>query len=445
MLIGIHNFLFMETCGKNRNMKKHGIKKVISSIMVAAMLATSCNCFYPDNSKVVFADELSDAKAKKDEATQKKKDAEQKLASLKKDKEDTLEIIAELDREICDYEEKIKVLNEKMNALRAKEAVNETNLQNAYIAESRQYEDMKERIQFAYENGDASYIQAVVSIKDYSNVMNQSEYVSNVSSYDQKELNELIVIEEQIGECKVAIQENMDEIEDLTVQAEGEQQALQVMQDGKQQALSDFNNQISETEYSIEQLEAIEAEQEAAIANILAEAAARRAAAEAAAKAAAQQQAQQAANASPGNAQQAPVNYTPMNSYSGGAFRWPMPSSGSISCGFGPRVAPTAGASTYHKGIDIGCASGAPIVAAADGVVSFTGYFGGGGNTVIIDHGNGISTLYMHMSGFAVGPGANVTAGTTIGYAGSTGVSTGPHLHFAVTVGGSYVDPMGYL
>ena len=123
MLIGIHNFLFMETCGKNRNMKKHGIKKVISSIMVAAMLATSCNCFYPDNSNVVFADELSDAKAKKDEATQKKKDAEQKLASLKKDKEDTLEIIAELDREICDYEEKIKVLNEKMNALRAKEAV----------------------------------------------------------------------------------------------------------------------------------------------------------------------------------------------------------------------------------------------------------------------------------------------------------------------------------
>lgn len=426
-------------------MKKHGIKKIISSVLVAALLAASSNAVYFGNSSTVYADELSDAEAKKDEASQKKKEAEKKLESLKKDKEDTIEMIAELDREICDYEEKIKILNEKKNALMAKEAVIENDLQNAYIAESRQYEDMKERIQFAYENGDASYVQAVVSIKDYSNVMNQSEYVTKVSSYDQKELNDLIVIETEISDYKVSIEENLTEISDLTAQAQDEQEALQVMQDGKQQALKEFNNQISDTEYNIEQLEAIEAEQEAEIARILAEAAARRAAAEAAAQAAAQKQAAAAQTASPGDASQPAAATVPMNSHSGGAFTWPMPSSGSISCGFGPRVAPTAGASTYHKGIDIGCASGAPIVAAADGVVSFTGYFGGGGNTVIIDHGNGLSTLYMHMSGFAVGSGANVTAGTTIGYAGSTGVSTGPHLHFAVTVGGSYVDPMGYL
>ena len=430
-------------------MKKTGLKKIISACLVAALLATSSGAIYTDNSSLVYADELSDAEAKKEEASQKKKDAQARLETLKKDKEDTIEMIAALDKEICDYEEKIKVLNEKKNALMAKEAVIENDLQNAYIAETQQYNSMKERIQFAYENGDASYVQAVVSIKDYSNVMNQSEYVSKVSTYDQQELNELLDIETEINDYKVSIAENLDEIVSLTDQAQDEQEALQVMQDGKQEALKDFNNQIEDTEYSIEQLEAIEAEQEAAIQAILAEAAARRAAAEAAAQAAAQQAAAQAARAqtaSAGDAQQAaPQPAAPMNSYTGGVFTWPMPSSGSISCGFGPRVAPIAGASTYHKGIDIGCASGAPIVAAADGVVSYTGYFGGGGNTVIIDHGNGLSTLYMHMSGFAVGQGTNVTAGTTIGYAGSTGVSTGPHLHFAVTVGGSYVDPMGYL
>ncbi len=439
----------METKRKIRDMKKHGIKKIISACLVAALLATSSNVICYDNLNGVYADELSDAEAKKEDASQRKKDAQAKLENLKKNKEDTIEMIAALDKEICDYEDKIKVLNEKKNSLMAKEAVIENDLQNAYIAETQQYNSMKERIQFAYENGDASYVQAVVSIKDYSNVMNQSEYVTKVSSYDQQELNELLDIEIEISDYKDSIAENLDEIVSLTSQAEDEQSALEVMQAGKQEALQDFNNQIEDTEYSIEQLEAIEAEQEAAIQAILAEAAARRAAAEAAAQAAAQQAAAQAAaqrTASAGDAQQAPTQYqAPMNTYSGGAFTWPMPSSGSISCGFGPRVAPIAGASTYHKGIDIGCPSGAPIVAAADGVVSYTGYFGGGGNTVIIDHGNGLSTLYMHMSGFAVGQGTNVSAGTTIGYAGSTGVSTGPHLHFAVTVGGSYVDPMGYL
>ena len=219
----------------------------------------------------------------------------------------------------------------------------------------------------------------------------------------------------------------------------------------------------ADQEYTIEEMEAIEAEQDAAIAAIEAQAAAVRAAAEAAAAAAAQAAAEQAAQqaeqaeeaaddgdtSSPTDAvpqqEEQPTVPTTLNTYTGGAFTWPLPGYYTITSSFGSREAPTEGASSFHKGVDIGCADGAPIVAAADGVVSYTGYFGGGGNTVIIDHGNGLCTLYMHMSGFAVGDGANVTAGTVIGYAGSTGISTGPHLHFAVRVGGEYADPMGYL
>ena len=428
-------------------------RKVISALLVAAFFVASSPMTYSSGTSNVYADELTDAQEKKKDATEKRKAAEARLKELENDKKDIVKVIEDLDNEICSYEETINELSTRRNALQAKAAVIENQLQNAYIAESQQYESMKERIQFAYENGDADYIEAIVTIKDYSNAINQSEYVSQVSSYDQKELNDLLDIEKNIYEYKSTISENITEIEDLRTEAEGEQEALQVMQDGKQATLKQYNAEISDTEISIEKLQAIEAEQNATIAAMEAQAQARRKAAEeAAAQQAAQQQAaQQAQQASATDAsqqqaqqqQQQPV--APMNTYSGGAFRWPMPASSVITSYFGPRVSPTAGATSNHMGIDIGCPSGSSVVAAADGVVSYTGYLGGGGNCVMIDHGNGISTLYFHLSGFAVSVGQNVTAGQTIAYSGNTGISTGPHLHFAVRLNGSYVDPMGYL
>ena len=413
------------------------IKKLISAVMIFVMIFSSIPAGNPVS--VVTADELSDAQDKKSEAESKRHEAERKLERLKYAKEDALEMIEELDSEIADYESKIKKLGDEANVLRAAAAVVENNLDEAYVLETKQYEGMKERIRFAYENGDAEYIEALLSVKDYSSVTNQAEYVEKVSLYDQKQLKELLVIEESISEYKDVIANNMTEIEKLRSEAMEEQQALEVMQDGKRAAIKEYNLAISDTEYDIAELEKIEAEQDAQIAAIEAAAAAARAAAEAAAEAARKQQQEQASSTD------ASSTNTNMNSYTGGAFTWPCPSSYTITSGYGARNAPTEGASTFHKGIDIGCASGASIVAAADGVVSFTGYFGGGGNTVIIDHGNGLSTLYMHLSVFAVGQGANVKAGNVIGYAGSTGISTGPHLHFAVRVNGSYVDPAGYL
>ena len=98
-----------------------------------------------------------------------------------------------------------------------------------------------------------------------------------------------------------------------------------------------------------------------------------------------------------------------------------------------------------HTGIDIGAPSGAPIVAAAAGTVLVAGWEEGYGNTVVIDHGGGIATLYGHQSSIAVAVGQSVTRGQVIGAVGSTGHSTGPHLHFEVRVNGSPVDPLGYL
>lgn len=126
-------------------------------------------------------------------------------------------------------------------------------------------------------------------------------------------------------------------------------------------------------------------------------------------------------------------------------FRWPCPASHRITSGFGSRSAPVPGASTYHKGIDIGAASGSAIVAAASGRVTTAAYSSSAGNYVVISHGNGVSTVYMHASALYVAEGAAVSAGDTIAAVGSTGFSTGPHLHFGVIVNGSYVNPSGYV
>ena len=437
---------------------RYNLKKTISAVMVGAMLLAASTIPLA-TTNIVYADEMSDAEAKKADAQQKKKDAQSKLAKLESDKKDVMELIEDLDKEITSYEGTIRELQGKSNTLQAKASVAENELQMAYIAEANQYEAMKERIQFAYENGDADYIDALVSIKDYDNVINQSEYVSQVSGYDQKQLNDLLEIEKSISEYKATISDNLSEVASLKEEAEGEQGALQVIQDGKLATLKEYNLDIAATEYTIEQMNAIEAQQDAQIAAIVAAASARRAAAEqtvtrtvtvevpvetpasTASSTDATPQKQETKTVTKEVTETVPAQTLP--SYSGSGFIWPSYTR-TITSYYGPRTSPTAGASSYHRGIDIGASYGSGALAAADGVVSYTGWFSGGGNTVIIDHGNGLSTLYMHLSGFAVSQGSSVSAGQTVGYVGSTGISTGPHLHFAVMVGGSYVNPLGY-
>ena len=111
---------------------------------------------------------------------------------------------------------------------------------------------------------------------------------------------------------------------------------------------------------------------------------------------------------------------------------------------FGWRVHPITGESRLHEGMDLGAASGTPIKACRSGRVTFAGWQGGYGNVVIIDHGGGMSTVYGHQSSVAVAAGQQVSAGQVIGYVGSTGMSTGPHLHFEVRLNGTPVDPAPY-
>jgi len=122
---------------------------------------------------------------------------------------------------------------------------------------------------------------------------------------------------------------------------------------------------------------------------------------------------------------------------------WPVV--GRISGSFGERIDPFSGEGAFHRGVDISSDYGARIIAPADGVVRFADFMNGYGRTVLIDHGNGVSTLYGHMSGFAVTPGQLVRRGDAVGYVGQSGRSTGPHLHYEVRIFNTPVNPSKYL
>lgn len=124
-------------------------------------------------------------------------------------------------------------------------------------------------------------------------------------------------------------------------------------------------------------------------------------------------------------------------------YIWPV--SGRITSAYGYRIHPITGLSQFHTGIDIAASSGTPVKATRGGQVIMRQSYGGYGNCIIIDHGNGISSLYAHLSGYNVSLGQNVSQGQVIGYIGSTGASTGPHLHFEIRVNGSHTNPMNYL
>lgn len=136
---------------------------------------------------------------------------------------------------------------------------------------------------------------------------------------------------------------------------------------------------------------------------------------------------------------------TDSNPSVGVSFRWPLGVAGKITSNFGNRESPTAGASTYHKGIDISAPAGTAIYAAAAGKVVTAQYSSSAGNYIMIYHGNSTYTVYMHCSSLSVSVGQSVEQGQAIGAVGSTGYSTGAHLHFGISINGSYVNPLSYV
>lgn len=387
-------------------------KKCIKVFM--AFMLVSCMCLE------IHATDITDLQEEKRDKESKKKEAEEVVDRLQGEMNDILSDMELLDNEIATYTDQLVELQKKKDELEADIDVTKAELEEAEKQADEQYEAMKKHIQYAYENGYTGYASTILLAGDISDIMDRREYNEQVYNYDYRLLIELAETKKLIADKKLELESDLEAVEQVEEEVQDNMDATKVLVDAKEIQIANYTDSIEEQEAAIAAYEADIAATDAAIAEWEAE----------------QRRKNEEIIAAGGTV---PIYYT------GGTFQWPVASGGTITSYFGPRTSPTAGASSYHKGLDIGCSTGTPIVAGEGGTVIAASYSNSMGNYVVIDHGNGVSTTYMHNSGLAVSSGQTVSRGQVIAYAGSTGISTGTHCHFAVRINGQYVDPLPYL
>ena len=371
--------------------------------------------------------------------------AKELIDSLKGSKEDIQSEVEKLDKQLNEISGKVKELESQLSKKRQEIANTESALNKAKEQEKKQYRNMKKRIQFMYENGQTSYVEMLLSADSFTDFLNAVEYITQISQYDRKMLKEYQNMQVTIADTQKTLETDYASLQSLQAKVQEEKQAVAALESAKKGELNDVADDLTDAQTVAKAYEAEIQAQNEVIAQI--QAAQKRAAEQQAA----QQQAQaaeenQGATDAAGENQNTAQNTTPSgNGQSTGSMMWPCPSSKRVTSDYGPRTSPTNGASSNHKGIDIGAAYGADIVAADGGTVLVATYSSSGGNYVIIDHGGGLCTVYMHASSLTVSAGQTVSKGQVIAKVGSTGISTGNHLHFGVTLNGVYVSPWGYV
>lgn len=340
-------------------------------------------------------------------------DVKEELDSLKTEKNTIQKYINQLDQKFNNLTAEIEEFEKKIEEKKTDIEETKIKLEEAKIACDEQYAAMKLRIQFIYENPSASLFELVLSSESLAEALNRADNVFAMSEYERKMMDKLTATKEEIALQEITLEAELEELD--MMQAELEKQKVKVNASinekkgelrSKTSEISDANAEQSDYQKQLEEQEKLLDEIE-----------------------------EQIARAANPNAYEGEVT----------GFIWPCPAYTRISSYFGPRPQPVPGASTNHKGVDLAAPYGANILASASGVVTTSKYSVSAGNYVVIAHGNGISTVYMHASSLLVSVGQTVTQGQVIAKVGSTGYSSGNHLHFGVIKNGTYVNPLNYI
>lgn len=412
-------------------------KKYIAAIVTAALL-NPCFAVWAEDEDL--QNQLFDVQGQMAEQTQKKNDAEavignvsEKLRVIQDNLNAATNEYKSISSQLADTEKQIAEMQVKLKEEQAK-------------LEKRE-KVFRVRIRDIYMHGQLSYLDVVLGAKDFNDFANRVDLLRRVIAADM----DLIT----------AIRQQRDEIQQVQQELESQRQKQSVLKENAAQKKAEIEQHKKEQQAILYKAETDKATAEEAyreleassqsIGEMLRQRAAARAAAAAAAEAeaAAQQQASASSQADTGDAgtsddsgsTEPDYSYQPVSG--SGAFIWPV--NGVITSPYGYRTHPIFGTTIYHSGIDIGVDYGTPVHAADSGVVVEAGWISGYGYAVVIDHGNGLSTLYGHNESLNVSSGQSVSQGQVIAYAGSTGNSTGPHVHFEVRSNGDPVDPSAYL
>ena len=403
-------------------------KKIFAVMLILAILTASCG-----NVLTPMADTVKNQKAQKKKLEKKRAKETEKIEKLKGKRDEIQDTIKKLDEKKQDIELKISDYNEKVDKTEKSIAKVEIEIKAAKKVEDEQYDIMKKRIRYMYENGESDYFEIILGSNSMEDLLNQSEYMSRISEYDNTLLERYKQAKKVAGEKKIEKEEKLVELNATLNELEVKKAENERLAEAKNAQIEKFESLIKEAGKKVSEYDLEIVKKEKYIDRLIA------AAEKAERERREREAARQAKTGEKGN-----NKYVPGKA-SASAMIWPMPSSRYITSGFGYRNEVMAGSGTFHNGIDIAVNAGAPIIAAKAGRVIAAGYHYSMGNHVILDHGNGVYTVYMHSSKLLVSVGQEVSRGQTIALVGSTGMSTGPHLHFSVKLNGQYVNPLNYV
>ena len=392
-----------KTVSKSKQ-KKDKIKKIVAIVCAILVVLAFLASIVVPAAMAVTKEDLDKEKEKTEEA---KEDLEQ----AEKERDEIIAQFHVIENQIIDTQNEINEVRAQID-----DTVIAIDLKENEIAEAeKEYHDYQElfkvRARAMYENTEFDYLEIFFGAEDFGDLLSKIEIVSQIMKYDQSILEKLDEVKKKLEVAKAELDEIKAVLDEKAAVLDEKLEELIKLSEEKQRLLDEATE-------AVEAYKKILEEQEAAEAEVWREYE--------------EQQKNKPVDA--------PETYT-----GDGIFRWPVPSTSRVSSPFGYRIHPVYKTRKFHSGIDIPAPQGSTVIAAEDGVVTYATTKGGYGQCIIIDHGSGIVTLYAHNSRLNVKVGQQVSRGQTIAAVGSTGVSTGPHLHFEVRENGSAVNPNKYL
>lgn len=374
-------------------------KKILYTIVLFIFLFTITS-----GSFAVTQGDVNDMKDKVDEM-------EERQDEIEHEKNDALSSIEELSSKISASEEELTKLNNKIKELEGTIKQTQKELEASEEKYNKQQLDLEDRLIAQYKAGKTTYLDVLLGSTSFSNFISRYYLVGQVAKMDQELLNSIETEKQRIEKAKTDLEQKKSEVKTAKANQEKTNVILKNAKAQKNSQVAKLSQEEQDLQKKIEDYDKQIKEAEAEIARAAALA--------------------------------AQNDYK--GTYTGGQLAWPIPGYSNITSKFGMRIHPIYKVPKMHTGIDVGAPRGAQFVAAEDGVVTLAKYNGGYGNCVMINHGNGISTLYAHGTSILVTVGQEVKRGQPVLTVGSTGLSTGNHAHFEVRKNGTYVDPLPYL
>lgn len=384
---------------------------------VASPEATEDTAIVNDGS---YQGRLDAAEQKQQKLKEEKKALEKKLDNIQDFTDDVSKYVSTLDMQMTNLLDNIDANKEDIEDIKEEiQSVNEE-YDNALSRQQEQYDGMKAHIKYMYENSDSNYLVYLMKSRTLAEFLSREEYVEKVTNYDKVLLNKYQQVLDEVTIARQKAEEKQREVTATKNSLKFEKEKLEQLSDEKTRQIKIYQGLVADNRQNVASYAAQIADQEKEVEAILREG---------------------RDKISQSEKSGDTVQIMPTN----GEYAWPLPVSGRITSTFGYRKAPTAGASSYHKGVDIAVNTGTNVLACKEGKVVTAAYSSSAGNYVAIYHGGGIYSYYMHCSQLKTSVGKHVEKGQVIARSGSTGISTGPHLHFAMYKSGNYVNPMYYV